>query len=196
MRTGRYARCETPKRSWESREPSGCQRPLASCLRSKDSRAVLRGAEGKGRSRFPARAYEPRHKPIPRQPPTLRTSSLMSGKWKRGISLPSPLLDSTSGEIMYGHQFPFSWTQEYCGLSSRHSIPSPFSVVVPFWSPGSTTCEEHPQRQSDQGTWFGTPWGEKITNCGAASRTVVANGLIKEPVVPSYLATPVNPVSG
>ena len=46
-------------------------RPLASCLRSKDSRAVLRGADGKGRSRLSARTYELRHKPIPRQPPTL-----------------------------------------------------------------------------------------------------------------------------
>src|SRR5271157_3311965 len=51
-------------------------RPLASRLRSKDSRAVLRGADGKGRSRLPVtavalRAHEPRHKPIPRQPPTL-----------------------------------------------------------------------------------------------------------------------------
>ncbi len=51
-------------------------RPLASRLRSKDSRAVLRGADGKGRSRLPVTAvalwaHEPRHKPIPRQPPTL-----------------------------------------------------------------------------------------------------------------------------
>jgi len=43
-------------------------RPLASRLRLKDSRAVLRGADGKGRSRLPVtavalRAHETRHKP-------------------------------------------------------------------------------------------------------------------------------------
>src|SRR5271157_4669188 len=58
-------------------------RPLASCLRSKDSRAVLRGADGKGRSRLSARTYEPRHKPIPRQPPTLRPVRFGGGGWKR-----------------------------------------------------------------------------------------------------------------
>ena len=47
---------------------SSKHRPLASRLRSKDSRAVLRGADGKGRSRLPIttvalRAHEPRHKP-------------------------------------------------------------------------------------------------------------------------------------
>jgi hypothetical protein len=31
----------------------------------------LEGAEGTGRSRLSARTYEPRHKPIPRQPPIL-----------------------------------------------------------------------------------------------------------------------------
>ena len=71
--TSRYARCETEPGSHPRTRVR--HRPLASCLRSKDSRAVLRGAEGKGRSRFPARAYEPRHKPIPRQPPTLLHAS-------------------------------------------------------------------------------------------------------------------------
>jgi hypothetical protein len=41
-RTSRYARCETPKRFWGSRH-----RLLESCLRSKDSRAVRGGADGK-----------------------------------------------------------------------------------------------------------------------------------------------------
>jgi hypothetical protein len=52
-------------------------RPLASRLRSKDSRAVLRGADGKGRSRLPVPAVALRAskrtpaQAVPRQPPTL-----------------------------------------------------------------------------------------------------------------------------
>ena len=63
-------------------------RPLASRLRSKDSRAVLGGAEGKGRSRLPVtaaalRAHELRHKPIPRQPPTLRPVRFGGGRMEK-----------------------------------------------------------------------------------------------------------------
>jgi hypothetical protein len=52
------------------------QRPLASCFRSKDSRAVLRGADGKGRSRLPVTAVALRASKrtpayaVPRRPPT------------------------------------------------------------------------------------------------------------------------------
>jgi hypothetical protein len=51
----------------------------------KRSRSVWRGADGIGRSRFSARTYELRHKPIPRQPPTLRMSGSTSGVWKRSM---------------------------------------------------------------------------------------------------------------
>jgi hypothetical protein len=52
------------------------ERPLESRLRSKDSRAVRRGAVGKV-SRLAV---------ITRWPPTLRPSGSMSGEWKRGMA--------------------------------------------------------------------------------------------------------------
>src|SRR5262245_14333013 len=67
------------------RERSSRPRPLESCLRSKDSRAVWRGAEGIGRSRLSARTYEPRHQPRPRQPPTLPPVRIREGL---GVQLP------------------------------------------------------------------------------------------------------------
>ncbi len=84
------SKVHTPKRSWESKH-----RPLASRLRSKDSRAVLRGADEKGRSRLPVaavalRAHEPRHKPIPRQPPTLPQVTVLRGRGGSNTSLLLP----------------------------------------------------------------------------------------------------------
>ena len=63
------ARRRPDTRHFKTCNPVGSakHRPLASCLRSKDSRAVLRGADGKGRSRLPVtaialQAHELRHK--------------------------------------------------------------------------------------------------------------------------------------
>src|SRR5215831_1043786 len=50
----------------------------------KRSRSVRRGAEGKGRSRFSARTYELRHKPIPRQPPSLPQARFGGGPMEKG----------------------------------------------------------------------------------------------------------------
>jgi hypothetical protein len=56
-RMSRYARCETPKQFWES----FIHRSLESCSRSKDSRAVRGGADGK----VPERATRRRPTPLP-----------------------------------------------------------------------------------------------------------------------------------
>src|SRR5262245_53816891 len=63
-------------------EPSGC-RLTGELIDTETVTISSEGGGGKGRSRFPTRAYEPRHKPIPRQPPTLLQARFGRGGWRR-----------------------------------------------------------------------------------------------------------------
>ncbi len=135
-RTSRYARCETPKRFWELsmnervtksfirddfRDTSLRHRSLESCLRSKDSRAVRGGADGK----VPNRAT--------RRRPTLPPVRFGEGRLEKGCGRSTSLAAYSTSTL--GPPSGFAklrcLTQRDLGLAlDWHSPKVPCSVVA------------------------------------------------------------------